>query len=436
MSVVPVSPSGPSPDGSRYSFDRLDTLVQVTTVRAWTYLAVLFAVSVSAVAFAVIYQVPTKVNGEGILLTDHDMLSQVRARATGRLVALQVKLGDEVAPGNEIGRISQDDLKDAIHEEESKLEDLRREDREFTAFEQRERENKEAAIARLKQTILRAEDDALDKLKIAHRVVNAADRLRAQKHLGDLDLLDARVKFYGIRDDLNKGQSRLAELELDRISAENARRRAQLERRLKIRQAETKLALDRDKMERTSRVVSQARGRVAQVLTARDELVREGAPIVLLHAPKSDRGADDSGRPYDTILFVAAGEGKKIEPGHAVQVVPATVKREEHGFIRGRVVAISELPATKLAMEAALEHPELVDAFLKRYAPGVLLRVQVKLDEDRSPGIHRNPFQWSSSSGPAQPLKTGTMCQAAIVVQRRPLISLILPWTKKLLGVY
>jgi HlyD family secretion protein len=438
-----VSSSGLSPDVSRFSFDRLDTLVQVTTVRAWVYLAVLFAVSVAAVAFAVTYQVPTKVNGEGILLTEKDTLSQVRARATGRLVALRVKVGDEVAPGDEIGRISQDDLKDVIQEAESRLEDLRREDREFTEFEQRERENKEAAIARVKQTILRAEDDSLDKLKIAQRVVDAADRLRARKYLGDLDQLDARAKFYEIRDDLNKGQSRLAELELDRISAENSRRRAQLERRLKIRQSETKLALDRDKMERTSRVLSQARGQVAQVLTARDDLVREGAPVVLLHAPKSDRGADDSRRPYDSIIFVPAGEGKKIEPGHEVEVVPATVKREEHGFIRGRVVAISELPATKLAMEAALEHPELVDAFLKRYAPGVLLRVQVKLDEDlsrpsdagRSRKAHQNPFWWSSSSGPAQPLKTGTMCQAAIVVQRRPLISLILPWTKKLVGV-
>ena len=117
-----------------------------------------------------------------------------------------------------------------------------------------------------------------------------------------------------------------------------------------------------------------------------------------------------------------------------MEVVPATVKREEHGFIRGRVVAIAELPATKLAMEAALEHPELVDAFLKRYAPGVVLRVQIKLDEQAGRrataggggSARQNPFRWSSSSGPTQPLKTGTMCQAAIVVEP-PLIRLILP---------
>ena len=127
------------------------------------------------------------------------------------------------------------------------------------------------------------------------------------------------------------------------------------------------------------------------MLSARGELVREGAPVVLLHAPKAEQGAEDAEPSYESIVFVPAGEGKKIEPGNRVEVVPATVKREEHGFIRGRVVAISELPATKLAMEAALEHPELVDAFLKRYAPGVLLRVQVKLDEDATPARPGRP---------------------------------------------
>jgi hypothetical protein len=94
-------------------------------------------------------------------------------------------------------------------------------------------------------------------------------------------------------------------------------------------------------------------------------------------------------------------------------------------------------------MEAALEHPELVESFLKRYAPGVVLRVQVKLDPDDSPrsregaGTGRgptNPFRWSSTSGRDQPLKTGTMCQASIVVERRRLIRLILPWTRKVSG--
>jgi HlyD family secretion protein len=418
----------------------------VTTIHAWVGLAVLFAVCASSVTFAIFYQVPTKVNGEGILLIDKDTLSQVRAQAMGRLGALRVKLGDEIKPGDVIGEISQDDLKDLIHEAETRLGNLKRDDAELTRFEAKEKESQDAAVDRLKRTILLAKADSRESQKIAERVVVSSDRLRFEHHLGDIDLLSAKEKLYKIRDDLNEDQARMAELDLTSLRSEYARQRAQLERRLKIRELETKLELDREKLNRTSRIVSHSRGRVAQLLSAPDELIREGSPVVLLHATREQAGIDDTGPPYDSIIFVSAGEGKKIELKDSVEVTPATVKREEHGFIRGEVVAISELPATKLAIEAALQHSELADTFLKRYQPGTLLRLHIKLEE-RDPSTNANPtptsrsgtetgtgnpFRWSSSSGSAQRLKTVTMCQAAIVVDKRPLISLILPWTKAL----
>ena len=369
-----------TPDVSRYSFDQLDALVRVTTIQAWVGLATLFAVCASSVAFAVFCQVPTKVNGEGILLIDKDSLSQVRAQAMGRLTALHVKLGDQVKPGDLIGEISQDDLKDLIHDSETRLGNLNRDDEELTRFERKEKETQDAATARLRQAIVKASVNSRDSQKIAERVVVSSDRLRVDHHLGDLDLLTAREKLYKIRDDLNQDQSRLAELELTGVRSENARRRAQLERQLKIRDLETKLGLDREKLTRTSRIVSHTQGQVAQLLSAPDELIREGSPVVLLHATKEQAGIDDTGRPYDSIVFVPAGEGKKIELRDRVEVTPATVKREEHGFIQGEVVAISELPATKLAIDAALQHSELSDLFLKRYSPGVLLRLHVKLE--------------------------------------------------------
>ena len=89
-------------------------------------------------------------------------------------------------------------------------------------------------------------------------------------------------KKFEIRDDLNKGNTKLAELELEGTKAEITRGRARLDRRLKITQLERKLAIDREKMKRTSRVISRFSGRVTQVLGGRDELVREGAPVVLL----------------------------------------------------------------------------------------------------------------------------------------------------------
>jgi HlyD family secretion protein len=296
----------------------------------------------------------------------------------------------------------------------------------------------------VKQATSQEQRSSREKLKIAARLKDGSDKLRMQFYSSDIELLQSREKMFDIQNDMHKGDTKLAELELDRTKAESVRRRAQLDRRLKIGQLERKLELDREKMTRTSLVVSRFSGTVAQVLSARDELVREGAPVVLLHSPKEELGADDEKLSYDSIVFVPAGDGKKIDIDDVVEVSPTTVKREEYGFIKGRVVAVSELPATKMAMESALQHPELVETFLKRYAPGVLLRVHVKLDEAKTSNrVHtgragsdgENHFEWSSSSGRSQPLKTGTMCQAAIVVQKRKLISLVLPWTKEIVGM-
>jgi HlyD family secretion protein len=443
MSQEPTSALGPPSGLSANRLEQLDTLVRVTTIHSWIYLATLLAVCTAAVAFAVVFPVPTKVNGEGILLIENDTLAQVRAQATGRLVALHVNLGDPVVPGSFIGEISQEDLEDVIRESEAKRKDLENEDRELTAFERRENEIHEAAMARVADATRQAQESAQDKLRIAQRVVESYERLRTKHYLGDSELLEAREKLYAIREDLNRAWTRVKELDLERIKAASARRRAQLERRLKIKQVETKLDLDGQKLTRTSRITSRAYGRVAQVLSGPGALVREGAPIVLLHAPKTELGTDDAGPAYDSIIFVSGGEGKKIGLDNAVEVSPATVKREEHGFIRGQVVAISQLPATKLAMESALQHPELVDAFLKRYAPGVLLRVHVKLREANvtAPGSitqsdRGNDFLLSTSSGSAQVLKTGTMCQAAVVVEKRRLISLIVPWARKFVGAF
>ena len=46
-----------------------------------------------------------------------------------------------------------------------------------------------------------------------------------------------------------------------------------------------------------------------------------------------------------------------------------------------------------------------------------------------------NRLDWSSSSGAYQPVSSGTLCSASIVVERRPLIVLAMPWFKGLIGI-
>ena len=145
------------------------------------------------------------------------------------------------------------------------------------------------------------------------------------------DRLKDRQQKYSIQNDLNNGYSKLAELQLTRVTSENQRTRARLQRRLEISRLETRLGLDQVKLLRTSQIVAHEDGRVTQVLSAVDEYVKEGAPIVLLSSLKTQRGSDDLGLPFESIVFVPAGEGKKIDVGDFVEVTPATVKRAEYG---------------------------------------------------------------------------------------------------------
>ena len=59
VSEMPTAGLDPPSGRSRGSLDQLDTLVRVTTIQAWVYLATLFTVSAAAVTFAIVYQVQT-----------------------------------------------------------------------------------------------------------------------------------------------------------------------------------------------------------------------------------------------------------------------------------------------------------------------------------------------------------------------------------------
>jgi HlyD family secretion protein len=418
------------------ALEDLDALVEITSPHAWASLTMLVFVCAGAVLFAVAYEVPKKLHGEGILLVEREALAQVRSPGEGRLASLDVRLGDCVAAHQTIGLLSQEDLKDEIRETKTRLAELRSEHDRLSAFEDDERLTQKMAVDRLREALRTTIDNNRAGLKVAERIKDGARRLLSRNLLNNLDLLESMEKLYEIRTTVDASDSKLAELDLTWLSAENARNKAALQRRLELNRLETKLGVASAKLDRRSRIVSPVDGKVTQILSAANELVLEGSPVVLLSTHRNDSAADEVPGPSECVVFVPAGEGKKIDAGNEVEVVPATVKREEHGFILGRVTAVSEMPATRLAMETALPHPDLVDSFLKKYAPGVLLRVHVDLKEPPPGGtVRRNRFLWSSRSGPDQPLKTATMCQAAVVVERQRMIELIVPWTKRLLSI-
>jgi hypothetical protein len=66
-----------------------------------------------------------------------------------------------------------------------------------------------------------------------------------------------------------------------------------------------------------------------------------------------------------------------------------------------------------------------------------LLCIHVGLTDYPGTGARdANGFEWSSRSGARQRVTSGTLCAASIVVDTRPLITLVFPWLKELVGLY
>ena len=417
------------------AIEQLDSALRIVRVRDWSLLAAVFAALAVLAAFSAAYKVPIKVDGRGILLARGEgnglALKQVTAPASGRLESILARAGAEVAAGEVLAEIDQGSLRDQIKAVEADLARLRDEDEAITRFDEAETASLARTIGRLDLSIRRSLE--LDERQLAgHRAIIEGDRaLFSRRMLTQIDVLKSQAASDAVESTIGSNRSRLQELDFKRIEDETRRRREKLRRGLGLREAETRRGLLRDQLGRDSRIVSPYRGTLVDLMIAPHSLVEKGAPVALLRT--SPGGSD----PLEVVVFVPAGDGKKVRAGDRVEVAPDTVRRQEHGFIRGVVRSISEIPATESAIAAELVHKTLADSFLRQAGGQALLSIRVELGRGRPPTTGQAPansLEWSSRSGAGQRVSSGTLCAASIVVERRPLITLAMPWARHLLG--
>lgn len=159
-------------------------------------------------------------------------------------------------------------------------------------------------------------------------------------------------------------------------------------------------------------VRSPAAGQVVEVGLAPGGRVEAGAAMVLL---------EDPAQPLQAVVYMPAATGANVRPGMEVQISPVNLKREEYGFIRGRVRSVSSYPVTPQAMLAALGNDQLVAEFSRGGTP---LEVRIELVADPSTP---SGYSWSSSDGPPFQLNSGTIAQASITLSEKQPIFFVLP---------
>jgi hypothetical protein len=105
------------------------------------------------------------------------------------------------------------------------------------------------------------------------------------------------------------------------------------------------------------------------------------------------------------------------------------VKPEEFGFVKGRVVYVSDFPDTPAELMRNFQNEVLVRALTDN---GPVTEVHVEMQKD--PGT-ASGYKWSSPKGPNLLLSSGTMCTAEVITRWQKPITLVFPSLRRTLGL-
>lgn len=184
---------------------------------------------------------------------------------------------------------------------------------------------------------------------------------------------------------------------------------------------ENKLEGLKTRLAHESRVRSQYQGYVVEVMAELGNVIKAGAPIVSLQEP-TER--------LEVLVYVPATHGDEVKPGMRLEITPATVKREEYGFIVGTVTSAGTFPVSEDAMLMWLPNKSLVKELSKQTTSNEVLG-DLERDAEALSG-----YRWSSGKGPPLTLHSGTLCKCSVTVREQAPITLVVPALRKFFGIY
>jgi HlyD family secretion protein len=391
--------------------ERLDMLMQVTSPNGWIALWTVGAILVGVLLWGIFGSVPTRVDGDGILIQG-GTLREVRANGDGDIVALTLRINDVVQPGQVVGEITQPDQGEQVKATEARYQESLREAAAGAAEDR-------ATIAGHRGDIQAADVEIRN---LQSELTKAQEELRLKQQSLQKGLI-TRARVTAAERDVLSLKGRIASAQAQ-IRASGASIRA-VEQRIRARyQSAGVVKLEVNRLKQTgalsSLVKSTVAGRVVEIKKNIGDRVTSGEVIAVVE-PES--------AVMEPVVYVNSTTGKKIRPGMEAQVAPTTVKREEFGFMRGRITSVGDYPVTPQAVQMAVANQALAQELI-----GSSAKIEVRaslVPSTKTP----SGFAWSSSTGPPFRIQSGTRVVVSVVVERRAPVTLVLPMIRSTLGM-
>ncbi len=366
--------------------EQLDLMVRITSPAGWVALTALIGLIVVAIMWGIFGNIPTKVIGSAMLIKTGGVV-EVSARSSGLITDVSVRAGDMVKRGQKIARIAQPDLLEQFNSLKARKAELLN------------KSQMSANLIKQKRETLKFNNEVL--------------RRRLDDQNGLLkDGLITRQSVLNTQQQLEENAAALKELDLRKVDIELEL--VQIERNLDSVKVRLKLSTD---------VISPYSGRVLEIKLDENSIVQAGSSILNMEL------AGDSIKDLEVVVFVSSLDGKKVKPGMDIFISPSTIKREDYGYMVGKVTAVAEFPSTSQGMMRILQNQQLVQQLSAGAAP-----IQINADLTPDAGA-TSGYKWTSPGGPPVLIQSGTLGTANISVRSQRPISLVIPMLREFVGV-
>ncbi len=398
--------------------EHLDRALYVTTPKGWLALFTLMALMGAVVAWAVLGEVSTYVQGDGLVMSRGGAVFDAASPEGGKLARIVASLGELVSAGDVVAEVDDPETAERYANALALVEELR------TTLRDRETEAREEN-ALIDRNLARQRTN-LDVLERTGRdlVETAGARLRGNLALFE-DGLVARTEIEDNEEAVDLARRNLFDVmrRRDEVASESLRRRNDL--RIRVDDANARLLEARrqvgelETLIETWRIRAPVSGRVTGIEAQVGTVLQPGDSVLGIRT--GDEG-------LDVLIYVSTADGKRVEPGMPVRVSPNTVPHVEYGYMTGVVESLSEFPASVDSMAAVLQNQELAETFSNGGTP---YSGRVALDPDPNTA---SGFAWTTTKGAEVEITAGTVAGVEIEVERQPPITLVVPLIREGLG--
>ncbi|MBC2774551.1 NHLP bacteriocin system secretion protein [Rhizobium sp. AQ_MP] len=400
--------------------ERLDEAVQINSRGTWVAVMAFVVLALLFGLWSVIGRIPSRVNGQGILLLSGGNVVDTVAMASGTLVGQGVAPGVAVTSGMTIARIEQPDVKLRLVDVESRLERLTASRQQAVLDEGRLRQ------ARLSNTEARRvayqgkSRDARQRLEAYQAQLKRQEKLVVTGALAVAALQQTREQIELAAQDLSNVEASLLEMEASGFASDAESRRLINS----LDQEVSKVRAERDQLAQTLRefgtVQAIETGTLVEWKVPSGTYIASGTPVASI--------ATGDGL-LEMRLFLPPASGKRVRPGMRVDIEISGLPREQWGTLTGHVRSVSDFPATREGMRAILQNDTLVSSFSGDGAPFTAV---VTLDPDPSAP---SGYRWVGGPGPGQALSHGAIGKAKVTIEERAPIDFLVPMIRKLTSV-